>query len=202
MASADGLRFVTPVRTLHAAPNPKYYGRKRGVTYYNFLSDLYAGFHGIVVPGTLRDSIFILEGLLEQHTSLRPTEIMTDTAGASDIVFGLFWLLGYQFSPRLADLGAIRLWRLNPDADYGPLNSLSHHQMKTDGIEKNWDDMLRVAGSLKTGTVGASELMGVQTIMDTACSRCLIGLANGLRLRDGGFCNSDRVGYLRVGGVF
>ena len=36
-------------------------------------------------------------------------EIMTDTAGASDMVFGLFWLLGYQFSPRLADAGGVRL---------------------------------------------------------------------------------------------
>ncbi len=42
----------------------------------------------------------MLEGLLEQETGLNPTEIMTDTAGASDLVFGLFWLLGYQFSPR------------------------------------------------------------------------------------------------------
>ncbi|MES0268433.1 Tn3 family transposase, partial [Citrobacter sedlakii] len=41
--------------------------------------------------------------LLEQETGLNPTEIMTDTAGASELVFGLFWLLGYQFSPRLAD---------------------------------------------------------------------------------------------------
>ncbi|MEF6387931.1 Tn3 family transposase, partial [Escherichia coli] len=42
------------------------------------------GFHGIVIPGTLRDSIFVLEGLLEQETGLNPTEIMTDTAGASE----------------------------------------------------------------------------------------------------------------------
>lgn len=70
---------------------------------YNFVSDRYSGFHGIVVPGTLRDSIFVLEGLLEQQTGLNPVEIMTDTAGTSDIIFGLFWLLGYQFSPRLAD---------------------------------------------------------------------------------------------------
>ncbi|WP_407240773.1 Tn3 family transposase [Escherichia coli] len=64
------------------------------------MSDQYSGFHGIVIPGTLRDSIFVLEGLLEQETGLNPTEIMTDTAGASELVFGLFWLLGYQFSPR------------------------------------------------------------------------------------------------------
>ncbi|CDL58191.1 transposase [Klebsiella pneumoniae] len=31
----------------------------------------------------------MLEGLLEQETGLNPTEIMTDTAGASDLVFGL-----------------------------------------------------------------------------------------------------------------
>jgi TnpA family transposase len=30
---------------------------------------------------------------------------MTDTAGYTDVVFGLFRLLGYQFSPRLADAG-------------------------------------------------------------------------------------------------
>ena len=70
------LRFVTPVRTLNAGPNRKYFGADRGITYYNFTSDQYTGFHGIVVPGTLRDSIYILEGLLEQKTSLNPTEIM------------------------------------------------------------------------------------------------------------------------------
>ena len=101
VASADGMRFVTSVRTINAGPNRKYFGSNKGITWYNFISDQFSGFHGIVVPGTLRDSIFILEGLLEQQTGLNPTEIMTDTAGASDIIFGLFWLLGYQFSPRL-----------------------------------------------------------------------------------------------------
>ena len=114
VASADGLRFVVPVRTVNAGPNSKYFGAGRGITYYNFTSDQFTGFHGIVIPGTLRDSLFILEGLLEQQTSLRPLEIMTDTAGASDVVFGLFWLLGYQFSPRLADIGEARFWRHGP----------------------------------------------------------------------------------------
>ena len=39
VASADGLRFVVPVRTVHAGPNPKYFGYERGVTYYNLVSD-------------------------------------------------------------------------------------------------------------------------------------------------------------------
>ena len=159
VASADGLRFVTPVRTLNAGPNRKYFGSDRGLTYYNFTSNQFTGLHGIAVPGTLRDSIFILEGLLEQQTSLNPTEIMTDTAGASDMVFGLFWLLGYQFSPRLADAGEASFWRLDMQADYAELNDIARHRARTDRIQQHWDDMLRVAGSLKLGTVHASELV-------------------------------------------
>jgi Tn3 transposase DDE domain len=47
VASADGLRFVVPIRTLNAGPNRKYFGASRGVTYYNFTSDQFTGFHGI-----------------------------------------------------------------------------------------------------------------------------------------------------------
>jgi TnpA family transposase len=161
VASADGLRFVVPVRTLNAGPNPKYFGVGRGVTYYNFTSDQFTGFHAVVVPGTLRDSLYVLAGLLEQQTGLEPTEVVTDTAGYSDTVFGLFWLLGYQFSPRLADLGDARLWRMDRAADYGPLDGVARQRVRTGLVRENWDDLLRVAGSLKTGAVGAHEMMRV-----------------------------------------
>ncbi|MEI6628301.1 MAG: Tn3 family transposase, partial [Alphaproteobacteria bacterium] len=160
VASADGLRFRVPVSTLNATPNSKYFGTGKGITYYNFTSDQFTGFHSIVIPGTLRDSLYVLEGLLEQQTSLRPTEIMTDTAGYSDVVFGLFWLLGYQFSLRLADIGDARFWRIDQGADYGILNNLARNPINITLIEDNWDDLLRVAGSLKLGTVSASDLMG------------------------------------------
>lgn len=159
VASADGMRFVTPIRTINAGPNRKYFGSQRGITWYNFVSDQYSGFHGIVIPGTLRDSIFVLEGLLEQQTGLNPTEIMTDTTGTSNMVFGLFWLLGYQFSPRLADAGEAVFWRVDKNADYGVLNDLARGRVNIEKIEQHWDDMMRVAGSLKLGTVQASELI-------------------------------------------
>jgi TnpA family transposase len=161
VASADGLRFVVPVRTLNAGPNPRYFGPGRGVTYLNFLSDQFTGFHAVVVPGTLRDSLYILEGLLEQQTSLRPVELMSDTAGYSDIIFGLFRLLGYQFSPRLADLSDTRFWRTDSTADYGPLNGIARHRADPSLIATHWEDLLRVAGSLSTGAVRASEILRV-----------------------------------------
>lgn len=159
VASADGLRFVVPVRTINAGPNPKYFGRKRGITYFNFTSDQFTGFHHIVIPGTVKESLYVLEGLLENHTVLEPTELMTDTGSYSDAVFGLFYLLGYQFSPRIADLADARLWRMDKGADYGPLDGVARNTLDTELIADNWDEMLRVAGSLKLGTVSASELM-------------------------------------------
>ncbi len=159
IASADGLRFVTTLKTINSGPNRKYFGSARGITYYNFTSDQFTGFHGVVIPGTIRDSIFILEGLLEQQTSLQPKEVMTDTAGTSEIIFGLFWLLGYQFSPRIVHVGGTRFWRIDPKADYGVLNELSTQRVNMDRVKENWEDMLRIAGSLKLGTVSASELI-------------------------------------------
>lgn len=159
VASADGLRFVVPVQTLNSGPNSKYFGRGRGITYYNFTSDQFTGFHGLVVPGTLRDSLVVLVGLLEQQTSLEPKEIMTDTSGYSDVIFGLFWLLGYQFSPRLADVGEARFWRLDSLANYGVLNGIARQRVNIAFIENYWDDILRVAGSLKLGMVSATDII-------------------------------------------
>ncbi|SHL31590.1 Transposase and inactivated derivatives, TnpA family [Hymenobacter psychrotolerans DSM 18569] len=159
VASADGMRFVVPVRTIYAGWNSKYFASQRGVTYYNFTSNQFSGIHGIVIPGTLRDSLFILAGLLEQQTSLDPREIMADTHGFSEVVFGLFSLLGFRFSPRLADLPDQRFWRLHKEDDYGPLNELSRHVINARLISEHWDDMLRLAGSLKLGKVKATAVM-------------------------------------------
>lgn len=159
VASVDGLRFVVPVRSVNAGPNPRYFGQGRGVTYLNYTSDQFTGLGGLVIPGTIRDSVYVLEALLEQESGLTPTEIMSDSGSYSDLMFGLFWCLGYQFSPRLAELREARFWRMDLAADYGPLNGLARHRINTNLIATNWDDILRVAGSLKVGTVHASTLV-------------------------------------------
>ena len=137
--------MVVPVRTVHVGPNPKYFGTGRGVTWYNLISDQFSGLNAITVPGTLRDSLVLLAVVLEQQTELQPTQIMTDTGAYNDVVFGLFRLLGYHFSPRLADVGDTRFWRSRPDADYGKLNGLARQSVKLDLIAEHWDDLLRLA---------------------------------------------------------
>jgi len=143
VASADGLRFTVPVRTIHSGPNPHYFGQKRGVTWYNLASNQFTGLNAVTVPGTLRDSLNLLAVVLEQETELNPTEIMTDTAGYTDTIFGIFHLLGYQFSPRLADIGGARFWRVDGKADYGILDELAANRINIKRIAEPWDDLLR-----------------------------------------------------------
>jgi TnpA family transposase len=52
----------------------------------------------------MRDSLHVLDVILNRDGGPAPQMIATDTASYSDIVFGLFRLLGCQFSQRLADI--------------------------------------------------------------------------------------------------
>jgi TnpA family transposase len=175
IASADGMRFAAPATAIHAGPNPKYFGQGRGVTWYNLVSNQFSGLNAIVVPGTLRDSLVILALLLEQETELKPVEIMTDTAAYSDAVFGLFWLLGYQFSPRLADIGGAKLWRVDANADHGVFGPIARGFVNTKLIIENWPDLIRLAGSLKLGHLKAVGVMRMLQIKDrpTTLARAL-----------------------------
>ncbi|MCZ2805628.1 Tn3 family transposase [Modestobacter sp. VKM Ac-2983] len=159
VASADGMRFTVPVASLHSRPNPHYCGRRRGATWLNVVNDRVMGLGGVVVPGTLRDSLFILDALHARDGGPKPEIVITDTASYSDIVFGLFAVCGYQFAPRIADLPDTRLWRANPTADYGSLQQTSRHLVHTDRIAQHWPDMLRVAGSLSLGEVRGYDLI-------------------------------------------
>lgn len=161
VASADGLRFVVPQRALHGGFNRHYFGTGRGITFYNFLSDQFTGFHHVVIPGTLREALYVLEGLLDHTSQLRPKEVMTDTNSYTDVVFGLFWLLGFQFSPRLAHLTDRRFWRISRQTDYGIFNPIARSTISPKRILNHWDDLLRVAGSLHMGTISASSLMRI-----------------------------------------
>lgn len=159
VVSADGLRYLTPPKTIYSGANSNYFGRGRGLTSNNLISDLLIGLNINVVTGTLRDSMGLLELVLGQSTIIKPREVMTDTAGYSDMIFGLFALLGYKFSPRISDMGSSKLWRFDKDKNYGILNNLSKGKIKEDLILKYWDDMLRVAGSLSLGTINPTNLI-------------------------------------------
>ncbi len=163
LASVDGLRFVVPVRTINAAPSPKYFGFKRGITWLNAVNDQVAGIGQMVVPGTPRDSLHILDALLNLDGGVKPELVATDNASYSDMVFGLFKILGYNFSPRFRDLDDQRFWRATmpgvETGSYGAVEDLARNRVNLNKVITHWPDMLKVAGSLVTNQVRAYDLL-------------------------------------------
>ena len=118
----------------------------------------------MVVPGTPRDSLFILDALLNLDGGVKPEMVATDNASYSDMVFGIFKMLGYRFSPRFKDLQDQRFWKAQmPGAEmsggYGPLEALARNKVNVKKVLTAWPDMLRVAGSLVTNQVRAYDLL-------------------------------------------
>lgn len=159
VASVDGMRFVVPVRSIHARPNRKYFGPKRGATWLNMLSDQAAGLNAMVVSGTPRDSLNAIDVILRQPEGSKvPDDIISDNGSYSDIVFGLLHLLGRKYRPQLKSLPDRRLWRIDPSADYGPLDKAARGRIDVEKICSHWEDMCRVAVSMNRGEVSAHEV--------------------------------------------
>ncbi|MFI5774981.1 Tn3 family transposase [Streptomyces sp. NPDC051658] len=159
VASVDGMRFVVPVPSVYARPNPKYFGRRGGATWLNMINDQAAGLGGKVVAGTPRDSLYVLDVLYDRDGGKRPDMIVTDTASYSDFVFGLLTLAGFTYAPQLADLPDQKMWRIDRTADYGAFQDAARGRVDLVRIERHWEDILRIIGSIHTGAVRAYDVI-------------------------------------------
>jgi TnpA family transposase len=157
---SDGIRFGVSARSLYARHNPRYFGVKRGITVYDMTSDQYSHPYVQVIQCNLREAVAVLDGVLHHETELPLREHMTDTHGYTEILFGLFELESRLFSPRIRDLPEQRLYPMDRLQSYGELDVLLRGpSINRDLIRQCWDDMHRVAASLKDGTVTATLLV-------------------------------------------
>ena len=159
ISSSDGQRFPVAVKTANATALPKYFGYGKGLTYYTWTSDQYSQFGTKVVPATMRDASIVLDEILDNETELPLNQHSTDTAGYTEIIFALFDLLGLQFAPRIRDIGDQTLYSLDKFADTPLVNSLLKGKLNPDLFVNQWDDLLRLAGSMKLGWVTSSLLI-------------------------------------------
>ena len=158
-SSSDGQRFKAGGRNERAASiNPKY-GSDPGVIYYSHTSDLYASFNIKVITSNIRDSTYVLDGLLHHEADLNIYEHYTDTAGFTDHVFALMHLLGFKFAPRIRDLKDKKIYIPGRSKGYPKLTSMIGGCLNLDLIERNWDEIIRLALSIKHGIVASSLIL-------------------------------------------
>lgn len=120
---------------------------------------LVSNFFTKVINVGVRDATYILDGLLYHESDLQIEEHYTDTAGFTDHVFALMHLLGFRFAPRIRDLADKRLFVTGKSSEYPTLGTLIGGTINQKTILAHWDEILRLATSIKQGTVTASLML-------------------------------------------
>ncbi|WP_439896797.1 Tn3 family transposase [Burkholderia ubonensis] len=158
-SSSDGQRFRAGGRAQSTGHvNPKY-GAEPARIFYTHISDQYAPFYPNLVNVGIRDSTYVLDGLLYHESDLRVQEHYTDTNGFTDHVIALMYLLGFRFAPRIRDLDDMKLYVPGSVKDYPALSPMVGDTYNEQHIRRNWDEVLRLATSIRQGTVTASLML-------------------------------------------
>jgi TnpA family transposase len=149
-SSSDAQRFGIQASSLLASFYPRYFGYyDRAISLYTHVSDEFSVFSTQVISCGPREALYVLDGLLNNDTVLHPTEHYTDTHGFTEHVFALCYLLGFSFMPRLRDLKDQQLYKVRKDQNYGRLDVLFKPVPDVDLIAEQWDELVRLAASLK-----------------------------------------------------
>ena len=155
VSSSDGQRFGLQANSLLGSLYPRYFGYyDKALTVYTHTSDQHSVLHTQVIACSVREAIYVLDGLLNNDTILRPTEHFVDQHGFTDQLFGLCHLLGFSLMPRL-NVSKQTLYKLDRTKSYGALDDVLTGTIDTELIREQWDQLVRVVASLRNRTAPA-----------------------------------------------
>ena len=158
-ASSDGQFFPTTRQGEAMNLVNARYGHEPGLKSYTHLSDQYGPFATRVIPATVNEAPYILDGLLMNEAGRQTREHYADTGGFTDMVFAATSLLGYRFVPRIRDLPLKRLHVFEPKSVPIGLKGLIGNRIREDTISGNWPDVLRSVATMASGTMPPSQLL-------------------------------------------
>ena len=160
-SSSDGQYFRAGGRAGAGGSVNAKYGIDPGAVIYTHVSGHYGPFYTRVISATMSEAPYVLDGLHHHahQTDLRIAEHYTDTAGATDHVFGLCHLLGYRFAPRIKDLKDRKLYTVEKPGNWPLLAPLIGDTVETAAILGQWAELMRLKASIETGAVVPSVIL-------------------------------------------
>jgi len=156
-ASADGTKWDLCPQNLMSEYHIRY-GGYGGIGYYLIADSYIALFSRFSTCGAW-EGHYILDFIQENKSDVQPNTIHADTQGQSTAIFGLAYLLGIQLMPRIRNWKDLNLCRSNSDQRHIHIESLFSTNVDWDLIETMLPDMLRVALSIKAGTIMPSTIL-------------------------------------------
>ena len=160
VSSSDGQAFLTAGHgEALGAHNARHgHGREPSALFYPHVSSRHAPFHTASIPPS-GEAAYVIDGLLYHEADLSIAVHHTDGGGVSDHVFALAHLLGFRFAPRIPNLADRKLYAFGPASTWPALAPFVAGRPDEKLITAQWDDVLRLAASVRTGTVSASLML-------------------------------------------
>ena len=158
--SSDGQKIINNTETLNANYSYKYGLAAKASVNYTHIDMRHILFHSTVISASEREAIYVVDGLL--HSKWVKSDIhSTDTFGSTEAVFGLCYLLGFDLVPRIKDLNEQTLYSIAPKYEYESkkYKLLPDRKINLDLIQGEWDDLLRLATSIKLGICSGSQIL-------------------------------------------
>jgi TnpA family transposase len=157
VAIADGTHIALRKNNLLGEQHVRY-GQFGGIAYHH-ISDTYIALFSHFIACGVWEAVYILDGLLKNHSVLQPNTLYADTHGQAEPVFGLAALLGIRLMPRMRTWNDVTLYRVDPTTIYTHIDALFTQVVDWDLIERHWPDMMQVALSIQAGKVLPSMLL-------------------------------------------
>lgn len=157
--SSDGQKFNIGVESLNASYSYKYFGKGKGVSVYSFIDESHRLFYSTVISSSEREAAYVIDGLM--HNDVVQSNIhSTDTHGYTEMIFGVTHLLGISYAPRIKNFKEQRLYGFEnrfqlKDPGY---KILPDGRINTNIVTENWDNILRLAVTIKMKETTASQL--------------------------------------------
>jgi TnpA family transposase len=158
-SSSDGQFFQAAGFGRDAGRLNAHYSAEPGFKVYTHLSDRYGPFYTKLIAATASEALHVLDALLYHQSDVSTHRHHTDGGGDSDHVFALCSLLGVQFAPRIPGLKHRRLYSFGKSSAWPTLEPMIAGRINVALIRAHWPEILRVAASIRTGTVTASLIM-------------------------------------------
>ena len=156
-AIADGTHIALRKNNLLGEQHVRY-GQFGGIAYHH-ISDTYIALFSHFIACGVWEAVYILDGLLKNHSVLQPNTLYADTHGQAEPVFGLAALLGIRLMPRMRTWNDVTLYRVDPTTTYTHIDALFTQVVDWDLIERHWPDMIQVVLSIQAGKVLPSMLL-------------------------------------------
>jgi TnpA family transposase len=156
-ASADGTKWDLYEQNLLSEYHIRY-GGYGGIAYF-MISAKYIALFSHFIPCGVREATYILDGLMENKSQIQPQIIHSDSHGQSESVFGLAYLLGIKLMPRIKNWKHLTFYRPLKNTRYRHIDALFSNHIDWKLIADNFDEMLKVAVSIKTGKLLPSTIL-------------------------------------------